>query len=45
MPRKEFATCFLVMSVQLETLSDMARDLLYLQKNVLVQLSVYRTYT
>jgi hypothetical protein len=36
---------FLVMSVELETLSVMSHDLLCLQKDVLVQFSVYKTYT
>jgi len=35
----------LVISVELDTLSDMVQDLLYLQKNILFQLSLYRTYT
>ena len=34
----------LVTSVELETVSTLTHGLLYLQKNVLVQLSVYKTY-
>jgi hypothetical protein len=34
-----------LLEVELETLRVMAYDLLYLQKNVLVQLSVEKIYT